>query len=346
VPAATPADLRAQMAGGRLGPVYLLLGDDDRTVSRLIADLLGTLDQELLAFNCDRVYLTDKDVTPDSVLEAARLVPMMAPRRLVIVQRAEKWLKPRRPPTEPEDDDGAQPGETVDRSAFAPLLEYLKAPVPSTTLVVAAADANKTLALTKAFYKHATVVECWGLSDGSSDRAGDVVRHGLAFIRQAAAATGRAFEPGAAQMLAERSGGDIAKLRADVDHVLLFAEGKRAIARADVEAVVAAHETGRDPWAMVNAIERGQAGQALRLLAATLDAGEPPVRVLGQLAWWVREKLPQARPAQKPAATQAVFRTDLDLKSSGGDPRVLLERLVLELCALSGGGLRRALREP
>jgi hypothetical protein len=28
----------------------------------------------------------------------------------------------------------------------------------------------------------------------------------------------------------------------------------------------------------------------------------------------------------------AVFRTDLALKSSGGDPRVLLERLVVELC--------------
>jgi DNA polymerase III delta subunit len=33
-----------------------------------------------------------------------------------------------------------------------------------------------------------------------------------------------------------------------------------------------------------------------------------------------------------PAAIEALFRTDLELKSSGGDPRVLLERLVVELC--------------
>jgi hypothetical protein len=33
-----------------------------------------------------------------------------------------------------------------------------------------------------------------------------------------------------------------------------------------------------------------------------------------------------------PAAVDALFRTDVDLKSSGGDPRVLLERLVIELC--------------
>jgi len=33
-----------------------------------------------------------------------------------------------------------------------------------------------------------------------------------------------------------------------------------------------------------------------------------------------------------PAAVEALFRTDLELKSSGGDPRVLLERLVVDLC--------------
>ena len=32
-------------------------------------------------------------------------------------------------------------------------------------------------------------------------------------------------------------------------------------------------------------------------------------------------------------AVDALFRTDLDLKRSAGDPRVLLERLVVELCA-------------
>jgi DNA polymerase III delta subunit len=32
------------------------------------------------------------------------------------------------------------------------------------------------------------------------------------------------------------------------------------------------------------------------------------------------------------AAVDALFRTDLALKTSGGDRRVLLERLVVELC--------------
>jgi hypothetical protein len=35
-------------------------------------------------------------------------------------------------------------------------------------------------------------------------------------------------------------------------------------------------------------------------------------------------------------AIEAVFRTDLALKSSGGEPRILLERLVVELCDRKG----------
>ena len=32
-------------------------------------------------------------------------------------------------------------------------------------------------------------------------------------------------------------------------------------------------------------------------------------------------------------AIDALFRTDLDLKRSAGDPRILIERLIVELCA-------------
>ena len=38
-----------------------------------------------------------------------------------------------------------------------------------------------------------------------------------------------------------------------------------------------------------------------------------------------------------PAAVDAVFRADVAMKSSGGEPRVLLERLVVELCTSRTG---------
>lgn len=340
MPAVSPQAVRQHAAKGTLQPVYLVVGDDERMMGGVVETISSVVEDELRAFNLERLYATDKDVTADSVIEAARIVPLgglLSPRRVVIVLRAEKWLKPKRAAAgegENEAEDETPSGAAAQsKGAMAPIVEYLKAPVPSTALVFVASDVNKSVAVVKALYKSAAVVECWGLGDreGRPDPAG-VVRQGVAWVREAAAAAGRHVEPPAAALLAERSGGDIGKLRADLDHVLLFAQGRKAVTRADVEAVVSDRGAAQDPWAVVNAIRDGRTAEALRQLAAALDDGAVPYMVLGQLAWFVREKLPQVRPQLVPSAVQAVFRTDLDLKTSGGDPRVLLERLVIELC--------------
>jgi DNA polymerase-3 subunit delta len=331
VPTFSPESVRKQVASGTLHPVYLVVGDDDRLVSGVVDALSSSIEEDLRAFNYERFYATDKGVLPAAAIEAAHVLPMMSPRRIVVVLRAEAWLKPKRPPAPETQEEGeAQPSdEPADKSALAPFTEYLKAPVESTVLVLVATEVNRSLTAVKALLKSAAVVECWGLGEGTR---GGPVRQGAAVVKEAASAAGRNVEPAAAQLLSERSGGDIAKLRADLDHVLLFVQGKQAITVADVEAVVSGHETVQDPWAMVNAIERGNAAEALRLLGISLEEGEAPLKILGQLAWWVRDKLSRVRPQQAPAAVQAVFRTDQDMKSSGGEPRVLLERLVMELC--------------
>jgi DNA polymerase III delta subunit len=60
-----------------------------------------------------------------------------------------------------------------------------------------------------------------------------------------------------------------------------------------------------------------------------LEAGEVPVMILGQIGHFVRAKM---APQKVKTALDAVYRTDLALKTSRGDARVLLERLVVELC--------------
>ena len=84
---------------------------------------------------------------------------------------------------------------------------------------------------------------------------------------------------------------------------------------------------------MTNAIESGHAADALRQLALMLESGAAPEKILGQLGWLVRTKFPAIAPGDVRPAIDALFRTDLDLKRSAGAPRVLLERLVVELCA-------------
>jgi DNA polymerase III delta subunit len=330
MPAATPAAVRTQIAQRSPAPVYLIVGDDDAEMSRLAADFTALVDDDLRAFNVERIYATDKGATAESIADAAKLLPMMADRRVVVVLRAEKLLKPKRrgrAEEEPPDDDDGAPVE-VDA-----LEDYVRRPEPRSVLVFVACDVDRSRRLYKALQKNATIVECWGLK-GSKDARVDlrqVAREAESLVRKAVAAAGQQIEPAAARLVAERAGTDIARLRGDVDRLLLYTAGRPQISTADVREVVSA-ETSLDDWAVTSAIQRGDRADALRQLALSLEAGGVPYQILGQLAWFVREKLPFIDVRRVPAAIDALFRTDVDLKSSGGDPRVLLERLVVELC--------------
>jgi DNA polymerase III subunit delta len=330
MPQATPSTVRASIAKRQPAPVYLLVGDDDAEIVSLTAEITALVEDELRAFNVERLYAGDKGVTAASIVEAARMLPMMADRRVVIVLRGERLLKPKRRGRV----EDTESGEEESAGDAEPLIEYLQRPETSTTLVVAAADVDRTRKIWKSgFQKHAVVVECWGLKGEKDPRYLDlraVAKRAEQLVRQAVADAGQAIEPSAARLVAERAGADITRLRGDLDRLLLYAAGKPGITLADAQDVVSA-ESSQDDWAVTNAIQQGNTAEALRQLALALDSGAVPYMVLGQLAWFVREKL--ADPQRIPAAVDALFRTDLDLKTSGGDPRVLLERLVVELCA-------------
>jgi DNA polymerase-3 subunit delta len=335
MPAATPAAVRAQIAQRNPAPVYLLVGDDDAEMSRLAADFTALVDDDLRAFNVERIYATDKGVTPESIADAAKLLPMMADRRVVVVLRAEKLLKPKR--------RGRVEEEALEEDEDAPvhvdaLEDYVRRPEPQTVLVFVASDVDRSRRLYKTLQKSAAIVECWGLK-GSKDARVDlrqVAREAESLVRKAASEAGQQIDPAAARLVAERAGTDIARLRGDVDRLLLYTTGRPKITLADVREVVSA-ETSLDDWAVTSAIQRGDRAEALRQLALSLEAGGVAYQILGQLAWFVRDKLPFIDVRRVPAAIDALFRTDLDLKSSGGDPRVLLERLVVELCGAPPG---------
>ena len=87
-----------------------------------------------------------------------------------------------------------------------------------------------------------------------------------------------------------------------------------------------------EDWGLANAVEAGRAADAVTQLHALLDSGSTAEMVLGQIGWIVRDKFPRIAPHAVRQAVDAVFRTDQSLKGSGGDRRMLLERLVVELC--------------
>jgi DNA polymerase III subunit delta len=336
MPQVSAADVRAAVAKRAPAPVYLILGDDEAEMSHLAADVTSLVEDELRAFNVDRLYAGDKGTTPASIVEAARLLPMMGDRRIVVVLRAERLLKPKRrgggKAAPIDDEDGTEDAEPS--SDLDVLTDYVQSPVTSTTMVLVSTDLDKTRKIGKAILKHASVVECWGLKNEKNPRFVDfraTARKAEEMVRRAVAGSGQQIEPAAARLVAERAGVDIVRLRGDLDRLMLYTVGKPKITLADAQEIVSA-ETAQDDWAVTNAIQNRNAAEALRQLGLAMDAGAVPYMILGQLGWFVRDKLSAVDPRRVPRAVDALFRADLDLKSSGGDPKVLLERLVVELC--------------
>ena len=289
-----------------MGPLYLLVGPDDTGRMALAAEFLELVEADLRPFNVDRLY--GGETSAAKVVDAARTLPMMVPRRVVLLVHAERLLNPKK-------------DLKKDVEADLQFLEdYFRAPVDTCCLVLVADSIDKRRSLARQLVSKATVVECSG--------PGDVVE-AAKWVKERVAKEGMAIDARAARLVADRIWPDVSRLRSDVERLILYAAGNKAITETDVQEIVAPATTP-DDWGVTNAIERGSARDALRELGLMMDNGTVPYLILGQLAWFVRTKVPAPKVG---SAIDAVFRTDLAIKTSAGEPRALLERLVVELCS-------------
>jgi len=256
-----------------------------------------------------------------SLVDAARTLPMMSPRRVVTVFQAENMLTPKRE------------SEAAGR-ALEQLLALIDAPEAQTTLVLVAAPLDRRTKVFKALAKGATIVECGAPEDVAAAER---------WVRAKLEAAGVQIDPAGARAMAVLAGfpdrprgdgktGNVKRLRGEIERLQLYALGQKRITLEDVREV-AGPAALQDDWALTNAIESGNAGEALRQLSLVFEAGAVPEKILGQLAWVVRSKFPAIAPAEIASAVDALFRTDQDLKRSAGDARLLLERLIVELSA-------------
>lgn len=317
MPPLTPAALRTQIASQQTDPLYMLVGDDDVEKSAVAHEFADMVDEGLQAFNVDRLYGGEMKV--DDLVDAAATLPMMAPRRLVIVLEAEKLLIPKR-------DSKAAELELEQLEAF------VQEPPPHATVVFVCGPLDLRRRAVKLLTKRAHVVDCGSIGDEAEAER---------WVKARAVKVGAEMDAGAVRALVQRTGLDIARLRAGLERLALYALGQPSITADDVRQAVPAAPEAQADFGIANAISRNDAAQALHQLHLALDAGMQPVFALGQLRL-AAERLPSARLRQ---GIDAVFRTDLAIKLSAGEPRVLLERLVVELTTDSGrkekGGGRR-----
>jgi DNA polymerase-3 subunit delta len=304
MPPLTTAILRKQLAAGDTDPLYMLVGADDLEKSAVAAEFAEMVEEDLRAFNVERMYGAETKV--DALIDAASTLPMMAPRRVIVIAEAEKLLIPKR---ESKASDAEQ--ERLEK--------FIKDPPTHATVVFVCGPLDRRRRLIQLLIKVAHVVDC-----GTIESEADAQR----WVKARATREKVTLEAAAVNELVARAGLDVARLRAGFDRLTLYAMGQATITAEDVRQAVSAGPEAQADWGIANAIQRNDVREALRELGLAFESGDVAVKILGQIRI-AAEKLsgPRLRPAM-----EELLRTDIALKSSGGDARILLERLVVEMC--------------
>ena len=255
----TPSEAIAQARSGQILPLYLVIGEERLFRDQVIEELRrAALGGGPAAFNEDR--FTAGDASVETVLMAARTVPIMANRRFVLVRGAERW----------DVADGSSP--------FDILAEYASNPVSSSCLVIVASkmDGRRKLALMarKAGY----AVACEPLDSRALPE----------WIMQQCTMRGHGIATELAELLAALTGPDLSSVSDAVERLSLYVGSGAEIDEGAIGVCVARVRTS-DTWALVDAIGARDLGRALSTLADAYDVRDRGLPLLGALAWSVRQ---------------------------------------------------------
>lgn len=324
-------DLLSAAQAGNPPPVCVLTGSERVLMERALSALkTACLGDGPAGFNDD--LFQGQGMSAQRVLQAARTLPMMAARRLVVVRHVD-----------------AAPQVEQDL-----LADGLKTPSPDCCLVLTADKLDGRGKLAKA------ARETGALLALEPPRPGEVPQ----IAQREARARGHALSEAAALALADAIGTDLSALCDAVERLSLFVGKGQAIEAEHVAACVAQVRV-ESVWALVDAVGERDAPNALKTAASLLAEREPPLRILSLVARQLRilAKLKRAlgqglRPQEATQSAGAppfkarelcamaqrfdddrlrrafavLAETDLALKGSRVPGPRVLERALLELC--------------
>ncbi|MCW2920452.1 MAG: polymerase delta subunit [Thermoleophilia bacterium] len=247
-----------------LEPVYLVLGTDIAKVATVL--------QRLKAHFPDHA-VENHPAAKDSarpLVEGFQTLGLLAEQRLVVVSGCQDW-----------------PADDVSR-----VLGYLEDPSPDVVLLLVADKLASNSRLRKAFQKP-RLIECPGPDTPATLRAwaeGVFAATGATGDR---VAVKRLIElccgvdPNDARAVKELDGGDLARLRTDIERIATYA-AEDAVTVAMVEEL-ATRVTDEKVWGIGEAWARGDKAAFLDLVEQLLAQREHPVRLCGALGRHLRQ---------------------------------------------------------
>lgn len=268
----TPDEAVQEAREDKLRPLYLVMGEERWLVDRAVTAIKEAVAKHGIAgFNDDK--FTAGEAPIHQVISAAKMLPMMAKKRFVLVRGVERWEK--------KEDDGDEAPAAKKSKAASPLdelAEYAKNPVDSTVMVLIASKLNAQRRLVTAAKKGGFMVSCEPLD-----------RRALpAWIKALAKEKGHQIAPDAAEQLAELSGSELSYLADAIERLSLYVGARNPITEEAVTTLVT-RVAQSSVWELIGAISRRQAGRALALVGDVFDPREGGLRMLGAIGWSVKQ---------------------------------------------------------
>jgi len=334
------ASLRRELAAGRTAPVYLLFGEEaflkEEAAARIRRAALGEGGADASPWSV--TALEGGSTTLAEILDAARTLPMLSPRRLVLVKEAEK----------------------IREADADPLREYLKDPSSTTCLVFIAGAGRPDFrrAVFRALQEGAAAVEFPVLKGASVSK----------WIRERVRGRDAEIDPEALALLEAHLGSDLFRIDQELAKVLDFLSPCRKITPEALGEVLGTAAAG-SIFELAERVGAGEQAEAVRLLRGILAEGEEPARLVFLIARQVRililgkslvrqghqgKDLAQAlgvppypsilEKVQRlisrfpesagPPSMRRILEADRAIKGGVGKGPAILERLVLDLTAL------------
>ena len=329
-------DLKQAIKSGKIPSLLLLFGEENYFVTeavRLVTD--AVVPAESRDFNL--AVFHGRGLQPRELLEQAQTFPVFSPRRLVLLKNVEEV-----------------PAEQLEH-----LLPYLEDPVPETVLLVAGGKLDTRRKFFKKFKEVGVFIEFKRVYDNQLPN----------FIRDLAKQRDVGFTAAALALFCKRVGTNLSEASGELEKLISYMGDRSLIEEDDVAAVVTDARV-ESVFDLTDALGEGRRAEALRLLGRLLDEGQAPLMVLAMLTrhfrqlWKTKELVDRDTPQKDisrrvgispyflkglirqssyygPAEYRLFFErfleTDLALKSSGGDPRALLEGLILMISGARAG---------
>jgi len=331
--------LKKDIENDDIAPVYLCYGEDRYA----LAEALKLLKQVFLAADpsgSNIEYFNGKEAVWQDVLDVANTCSFFA-RKLVLVDEIPFF----------EAADGSS--DISENSGL--LLEYLEDPNPMTCLVLIANKVNKGRRIYKEINEKGKILEFVYPQSPAE---------WISWVRNEAKARGRDIKASTASFLVEWSGHNTGILSQELEKLVLYTEGRKEIKIEDIKAVaVPLIET--QVFSLLDAIAVSNTRQALLKLAEVLSLEKYHLRIHTMIVRQIRlllaarlvrsaggtaQQLKETAglktfeatkifkqavgftPERLALALEDCLETELALKSSGGDPELLLEMMVIKLC--------------